>query len=68
MPCIHGSDAHLLDDICKPDLDRYTWIKADPTFEGLKQIIYEPDGRVQIQLNGKNDYLFSPKKHLENMY
>jgi predicted ATPase len=49
MPCIHGSDAHKLDDICKPDQDRYTWIKANPTFEGLKQIIYEPEGRVQIQ-------------------
>lgn len=26
-----------------------TWIKADPTFEGLKQIIYEPSDRVIIQ-------------------
>jgi predicted ATPase len=26
-----------------------TWIKADPTFEGLKQILYEPDERVKIQ-------------------
>ena len=25
------------------------WIKADPTFEGLKQILYEPDERVRIQ-------------------
>lgn len=25
------------------------WIKADPTFEGLKQIIYEPEDRVRIQ-------------------
>ena len=25
-----------------------TWIKADPTFEGLKQIIYEPEERVFI--------------------
>ena len=24
----------------------FTWIKADPTFNGLKQIIYEPEGRV----------------------
>lgn len=24
------------------------WIKADPTFEGLKQIIYEPEDRVRI--------------------
>lgn len=26
-----------------------TWIKADPTFEGLKQILYEPEARVRIQ-------------------
>ncbi|SNR60744.1 hypothetical protein SAMN06265371_106215 [Lutibacter agarilyticus] len=26
-----------------------TWIKADPTFEGLKQIKYEPNERVKIQ-------------------
>lgn len=25
-----------------------TWIKSDPTFEGLKQIIYEPSERVSI--------------------
>jgi ABC-type lipoprotein export system ATPase subunit len=48
-PCIHGSDAHRLDRICVPDLDRFTWIKADATFEGLKQIIYEPEARVRIQ-------------------
>lgn len=48
-PCIHGSDAHCLDNICKPDNNKYCWIKADPTFEGLKQIIYEPAERVKIQ-------------------
>ena len=47
-PCIHGSDAHSLDKVCCPDLNRFTWIKADPTFEGLKQIIYEPEDRVYI--------------------
>jgi len=63
-PCVHGSDAHCLDEVgvpcarrgeqqheCVPwdtcDL-RYTWIKADPTFEGLKQILYEPEERVRI--------------------
>lgn len=30
---------------------KFTWIKADPTFEGLKQIIYEPYERVKIQKN-----------------
>ncbi len=44
-----GSDARALKDILKPDKDEnYCWIKADPTFEGLKQIIYEPDARVFI--------------------
>lgn len=47
-PCIHGSDAHTESKIFKPDEDRFCWIKADPTFNGLKQIIYEPDERVRI--------------------
>ncbi|MDP3013186.1 MAG: AAA family ATPase, partial [Candidatus Subteraquimicrobiales bacterium] len=57
-PCIHGSDAHHLDKICKPKDDKFCWIKADPTFEGLKQIIYEPEERVYIGKlppKGKND-------------
>lgn len=33
----------------------FTWIKADPTFEGLKQIIYEPKERVRIQENNPNE-------------
>ncbi len=28
---------------------KYVWIKADPTFEGLKQIIYEPRERVSFE-------------------
>lgn len=48
-PCYHGSDAHSLDEVCRPEKDRFTWIKADLTFEGLKQTIYEPDARVRIQ-------------------
>lgn len=39
------SDAHYFSS--SPEKDRignsYTWIKADPTFEGLKQITYEPE-------------------------
>ena len=48
-PSIFGSDAHSLDKICKPQEDKFCWIKADPTFEGLKQIVYEPEERVRIQ-------------------
>ncbi len=53
FPCIITSDAcdrsklqyksgHSTEVIGK----KYSWIKADPTFEGLKQIIYEPVIRV----------------------
>lgn len=48
-PCIHGSDAHDFGRLCKPDQDRFCWIKADCSFEGLKQILYEPNDRVCIQ-------------------
>lgn len=48
-PCIHGSDAHSFERLCKPDEDRFCWIKADPSFEGLKHTVYEPDERVRIQ-------------------
>ncbi len=57
-PCMFGSDAHYLGKICKPEDDKFCWIKADPTFEGLKQIIYEPEERVYIgnlPPKGKND-------------
>lgn len=47
-PCVHGSDAHEEEKLFKPDIDRYCWIKANPTFEGLRQILYEPETRVHI--------------------
>jgi ABC-type lipoprotein export system ATPase subunit len=54
-PCIKGSDSHnvneelgkLKDAQSKP-VDKYCWIKADPTFAGLRQIINEPEDRVHI--------------------
>jgi len=50
-PCIHGSDAHCEDKLFNPDENRFCWIKADLTFEGLKQILCEPKDRVKIQAN-----------------
>jgi hypothetical protein len=60
-PVIGGCDAHSFIDVDNFLGKRYinptnkdeiikdiTWIKADPTFEGLKQIIYEPDYRNKI--------------------
>ena len=44
------SDAHYFS--TETDKDRIgncnTWIKADPTFEGLKQILYEPKHRIKV--------------------
>lgn len=47
-PCVHGSDAHNIEKLFKPDDDRYCWIKSNPTFEGLRQILWEPESRVHI--------------------
>jgi hypothetical protein len=47
-PCVHGSDAHEIAKLFRPDQDRFCWIKADTTFEGLKQILYEPQDRIFI--------------------
>lgn len=46
--CIHGSDAHDLDRVGKPDSNRYTWIKGDATFESLRQACLEPRERVIV--------------------
>lgn len=46
IPMIIASDNH---DIKNYSLKENCWIKADPTFEGLKQIIYEPEERVRMQ-------------------
>ena len=48
-PCIHGCDAHRESKLFEPENNRYCWIKADLTFYGLKQIVYEPEERVRIQ-------------------
>ncbi len=48
-PCIWGSDAHSYEEMFKPSGERHCWIKAQPSFEGLLQILYEPATRVMIQ-------------------
>ena len=57
-PVLSGCDAHSLDELDErlgqvvSNTDGIvlepTWIKADLTFEGLKQIIFEPQNRVLI--------------------
>lgn len=69
-PVVFGCDSHSFDILEKKlgksfeekneqeeikDYAEITWIKADPTFEGLKQIIFEPEDRVKIQPNIPDD-------------
>lgn len=53
------SDAHSFADTSTKDRlgNCKTWIKADPTFEGLKQIIFEPEDRVRI-CDSKPEYKY----------
>lgn len=60
MPCFHGCDAHSNDKVFAPDLDLYCWVKSDPTFEGLKQVIYEPAERVKIRTTNPNSDFDKP--------
>ncbi|GAA8740529.1 hypothetical protein oki416_09470 [Helicobacter pylori] len=53
-PLLQSSDAHKEEQIGK----KYTWIKAEKTFEGLKQIIYEPETRVSIDEEKPQDPLY----------
>ncbi len=56
-PCFHGCDAHENNKIFTPDNSQFCWVKADPTFEGLKQVIYEPAERIRVQENNpENDF------------
>ena len=52
---LHCSDAHKFAinelKISPKELGHcYNWIKADSTFEGLKQVLYEPDERIKVQI------------------
>ena len=35
---MHGCDAHEVAKTCKPDADRFCWIRGDPSFESLRQV------------------------------
>ncbi|MDM1071300.1 gamma-glutamylcyclotransferase [Empedobacter brevis] len=44
-PCLVGCDSHKEHTL----FSKFTWIKSDLTFEGLRQICFEPEQRVKIQ-------------------
>ncbi|MBP1038905.1 DNA repair protein [Serratia fonticola] len=60
-PVFLCSDAHNTEQIG----GRYTWVKALPTFEGLRQALLEPESRLQIG----DDWLATrtPKAHFSRI-
>lgn len=67
IPLLDCSDAHTFSkskdkngDLIKDRLGNcFTWIKADKTFEGLKQIVYEPNSRIFV---GEQQPLLPPRR------
>lgn len=55
-PCFEGSDVHKLNDSFGK---RWTWIKAEPTFDGLLQTKFEPERRIRLSKKNK----FNPDLH-----
>ncbi len=47
-PCLHGSDAHKLDDVASPFGDRFSWIKGELEFDSLRQACIDPGGRAHV--------------------
>jgi exonuclease SbcC len=64
---IHTSDAHKFsnsDQTTSKELGHcFTWIKAKPTFEGLKQVIYESKYRLKIS----EEKLFEPISYIKSV-
>lgn len=47
-PCLHGSDAHKLEDVATPFGDRFSWIKGALEFDALRQACIDPGGRAHV--------------------
>jgi len=77
-PVFGGSDAHSMREIREwlgksvedgPARKVVTWVKADPTFEGLRQALVEPDERVRIaptRPDAKEPYKWISKVRFES--
>jgi len=51
-PCLWGCDSHGFEQrFLEPDNKRYCWIKGEISWEGLRQVLFEPEHRVRIQQN-----------------
>ncbi|SFC36726.1 TrlF family AAA-like ATPase [Pseudoalteromonas denitrificans] len=66
-PVFACSDAHSLNGLGNAKNgsfgigENYTWVKAKPTFEGLRQTLIEPDSRVQQTDNFVENIFMKPR-------
>lgn len=47
-PCLHGCDCHSIGDVLRPAESRICWIRGEPVFDTLRQVLVEPARRVHI--------------------
>ncbi|WP_104493658.1 TrlF family AAA-like ATPase [Paracoccus denitrificans] len=47
-PCLHGSDAHKIEDVATPFGNRFSWIKGGLEFDALRQACIDPGGRAYV--------------------
>lgn len=68
-PVFSGSDAHRIDDYGLFPSNRITWLKAQPTFKGLKQVCNEAGLRCHIGVRPpKLDHVASnPTKYMKRV-
>lgn len=55
-PVFSSSDSHNFKNLCEPNKDRYCWIKASNSFDGLKQVVYEPRDRLDISVSSPKSF------------
>ena len=47
-PCLHGSDAHKIEEVGLPFGDRFSWVKGALEFDSLRQACIEPAQRAFV--------------------
>ena len=68
-PVVSGSDAHSIDKYGIYPSNRITWLKAQPTFAGLRQVCHEPALRCFIGATPpKQDHITqNPTKYMKRL-
>lgn len=71
-PVLSGSDAHSFKNSSETGShygigEEYTWIKSELSFEGLRQVVYEPDYRVRIKGVSKNSPIESRSNYIKSV-